>query len=302
MNFHWFMQKDFTSFDGVEASVFPPSEGARSKFGESCEWAIHTRTRASASSGDRHQQNETIRAARKKFGGDFYNDWHGTNRYIPVAELDELSPFARGLSMVYERTKQSLKAIRAVLPHPLEAFAKMEGTPLEAIAVMDPTRVLYNALVPFAVAALEHFFGQAFTILLQYDDKAKIKLSQSTRKIDISDMLAVSAGAKSIESVVADWYSFQNIESIHRAFSEWFGIDFWKLLRQKRKVGNRINWLEKRFTALIEFRHGIVHRFEVDPELTRQDVDQIFELCERIIDVFVHHIETVRDEQIRHWI
>ena len=39
---------------------------------------------------------------------------------------------------------------------------------------------------------------------------------------------------------MADWYSFQNIASIHTAFSDWFGIEFWKLLRRRRKIGKRI--------------------------------------------------------------
>ena len=50
---------------------------------------------------------------------------------------------------------------------------KLVGTKLEPLAQTDPTRVLYNALVPFVLAALEHFFSQAFRILLRYNDKAR---------------------------------------------------------------------------------------------------------------------------------
>ncbi len=299
VNFHWFKTEDFTSFDGVEASVFPPSSEECAKFGV-CEWALHTRTRVAASSGDRNEQNAVIRVARQKFKGRFHNDWHGTNRYTPP-DSEQQSPVARGIFQIHLRTIKSLRDVALVLPHPIEGFAKLEGTEAESLATDDPTRTLYNALVPFAVAALEHFFGQAFRILLRYDAKAKTKLSQMQKKVDFADVLSISVQEKAIEDVVADWYSFQNIESIHKAFNEWFGIDIWKLLRQRRKVGKRIDWLEKRFTNLIEFRHGIVHRFEFSPWFKRQDIKEILDLSMLLIDIFVEHLELSRKETIRIW-
>ncbi len=183
----------------------------------------------------------------------------------------------------------------------MEGFVRFEGTEYESVAANDPTRVLYNALVPFAVAALEHFFDSAFRILLRYDKNAKDKLLKMQRKVELADVLAISTKEKSVEDVVADWYSFQNTESIHKAFYEWFAIDIWKLFRQRRRIGKRIDWLEKRFSALIEFRHGIVHRFEYNPWFKRQDIEEILELSIMLIDVFVEHLEITRKEKTRLW-
>jgi hypothetical protein len=36
----------------------------------------------------------------------------------------------------------------------------------------------------------------------------------------MGDLLAVREGSKAIEDLVAEWYSFQNIDSIHKAFFE----------------------------------------------------------------------------------
>jgi hypothetical protein len=177
---------------------------------------------------------------------------------------------------------------------------KLVGTKLESLARADPTRVLYNALVPFVLAALEHFFSQAFRIFLRYDDKARQRLlTHNARKVEFSDALALAANTKSIEDVVADWYSFQNIDSIHKAFNEWFGIDIWKLLRQRRKVGKRIDWLEQRFKNLIDFRHGIVHRFEVDVDLDRADIEELLDLSILLIETFVDHAEASLGENVR---
>src|SRR5579883_2466265 len=149
VNLYWFNGSDFTSFDGVEASVFPPTAEQQAEYG-SCERAIHTRTRASASSGDLHEQNETIRSARRQFKGVFYNDWYGKNRYTEV-DLNDRTPLTRGLYIVRERTVQSLQAVKYGIPEPI--MKNLEGTRLASLAQSDPSRILYNALVPFAVAA-----------------------------------------------------------------------------------------------------------------------------------------------------
>jgi hypothetical protein len=249
--------------------------------------------------GDRHEQNEAIRLARQQFGGTFYNDWHGRNRYTPV-DVKDRTPQARGLYIIRERTIQSLGSVRFALPQPFPDLQKLAGTKLESLARADPTRVLYNALVPFVLAAIEHFFSQAFRILLRYDDKARQRLlTQPSRKVDFPDALALAANTKTIEDVVADWYSFQNIDSIHKAFNEWFGIDVWKLLRKRRKVGKRIDWLENRFKQLIDFRHGIVHRFELNTDLDRAGIEELLDLSILLIDTFVDHAETALGENVR---
>jgi hypothetical protein len=299
VNLHWFEREDYTSFDGVEASVYQPSEEELLKYGGDCKWALHTRTRAGGSAGDRHQQNETIRAARKRFGGNFYNDWYGKNRYTP-ADASGQTPTARGLYMAYEHTRGIIESVKCALPNPIPSFANLTGTKLATLELSDPSRMLYNGLVPFAVAALEHFFSQAFKILLQYDAGAKKRLaSQISKKVDFADALALSKKEKAIEDIVADWYSFQSLDGIQKAFSEWLDIDIWKLLRQKRKVGRRIDWLEKRFKDLIKFRHGVVHQFEVDPTLTKEGIEEIFDLSISIVDAFIDHIESSRGENIR---
>jgi hypothetical protein len=301
VNLHWFEPADFTSFDGVEASVFPLSGEERIKHSP-CTWALHTRTRAGASEHDRAQQNQIIRAARKEFGGSFFNNWHGKNRYTPP-DATTRTPIGRGLYLLHMAVVEQLKKVKLALPHPI-LLAAINGKPApsevpESIARVDPARTVYNALVPFAVAALEHFFSNAFKILLRYDKQARIKLTEQNKKVEFADALALVERAKSIEDIVAEWYSFQRIDSIHRAFNEWFGIDIWKILRQRRRVGKRIGWLEKRFENLIDFRHGIVHRFEVNVEFERSDIEELLDLSILLIDTFIEHIETSRGEKVR---
>ena len=237
LHFGWFNSEDYLSYDGVEATIHPPHEDEKVELGD-CAWALHTRTRSSASPADRKQQNDVIRLARSKFGGNFYNDWFGRNRYIKVEDDYRDAP-SRGIFLVYEYVTNNIRAVQFALPEPNENFEKLIGTNLEPLSEIDPTRVLYNAIIPFVVAAIEHFFSCCFKIrILQYDPKAQERLKRQSRKIDMSDVLLVQSRKKTVEDIVVGWYSFQNINSIHIAFKEWFDIDIWKILRRYRYLEN----------------------------------------------------------------
>lgn len=298
LHYKWFDRTDYRSFDGVEATIYQPSDDEDIKQLGLCTWALHTRTRASASPADKEQQNNLIRIARHKFGGNFYNDWYGKNRYTCVPP-DPRDAAARGMYIAYEFVRDNISAVKFALPEPVEGFEKFIGTKFEALSTDDPTRVLYNALVPFAVAALEHFFSQCFKILLKYESRARERLELQTRKVDLAEVLPIESGTKTIEDIVADWYSFQNIASIHRAFSDWFEIDSWKLLRRRRKIGKRLPILEKQFNELIQFRHGIVHGLLVNNELRKQEIQEILDLALAVVDTFVDYLEKARGKPIR---
>ena len=209
LHFHWFDEVDYQSFDGVEATICPPSEDAKATLGN-CTWALHTRTRASASPADREQQNNLIRLARARFGGSFYNDCFGRNRYTKVTPDARDAP-TRGIYLAYEFVTDSIRAVRFALPEPQKSLERLVGTKLEPLSHADPARVLYNALVPFAVAALEHFFSRCFKILLHYEPEVQKRLQHQTTKVTMSDLLSVQSRTKTVEDIVADRYSFQSI-------------------------------------------------------------------------------------------
>jgi hypothetical protein len=296
LHFWWFDENDFKSADGVEATIFPP-DGEEKKRQGCGDWALHVRTRSSASSFDREQQNNVIRTARKTFGGFFINEGR-KNRYIKV-EPDKRSPAGRGIFQTYEFIKNQIAAVKYSLPQPLSITPEQDRLLGGILSQSDPVRVLYNALVPFAVAALEHFFGQTFRILLQYDAKAYDRLAEETRKVAIADVVAISQGTKTLEDIVANWYSFQSIAGIHRAFHEWFGVDFWEFLRKRNRIGRRITRLEERLDQVIKFRHGIIHRFEFDVELDRERIEEILDSILILIEVFIDHLEEDRGLAIR---
>lgn len=297
LHFRWFEERESLSCDGVEATIFP-RDTEQKTLEPGGNWGLHTRTRATASTADLRHQNSVIRAARHQFGGSFFNDWHGRNRYTPIGR-DRRDATARGVYLCYQNVTDQLSAVRYALPEPDASLQTLVGTKLAVMAQVDPNRVLYNAIVPFAVAALEHFFGQTFRILLRYDKGAQERLRQQTKRIDMADAMAIRDGTKTIEDVVADWYSFQSISGIHAAFREWSDIDFWKLIRRRKKIGARLPFLERRLAEVIEFRHGIVHRFAIRFELQKHEIEEVLDVVRALIEVLVEELEKRRGTPIR---
>ena len=297
LHFHWFEEKDFLSYDGVEATIFPLNAKEKNKY-KCSNWALHTRTRVAASPADVKKQNEIIKTAKQKFNGNFINDFQGKNKFTPVEEDNRDAP-SRGVYLTYNYIVDNISAVKFATPEPTESFNSFIGTELESITQLDPTRVLYNALVPFAVASLEHFFSQIFKILLKYSSASKKKIEKQSRKIELKDVYDIQNGNITIENVISNWYSFQNINSIHTAFNEWFDIDIWGLIRRRKKIGQKVHFLEKSLNKLIEFRHGVIHKFKIDRQLDKKQTIELYELIEILIEIFVDYLEKKKNMVIR---
>ena len=80
-----------------------------------CDWVLRTRTSSWASSFDKEFHNQTVRTVRKEFGGRFYNDHFGNNRYI-VVEKEHSTAESRGLFAVRERLEGELRHLENALP------------------------------------------------------------------------------------------------------------------------------------------------------------------------------------------
>jgi hypothetical protein len=293
LNYSWFDSKDFRSTDGVSADIYPMKLEEIKLYGG--RWALHVRNLYSASWFDVAKLNETLRSARKKFGGTIKGDY-GTNKYAPLW-VDESTPISRGIGLVFERVQVALRSVRFALPQPTiaprstEALDKKAREFVEFSNSFDPSRVIYNGLVPFSVSMFEHFFSRAFEILISYDAKALSKRSTYAAKVDFSKLVQVGNGARTIEDVIAEAYTFQNLGQLNKAYKEWLDIDVRAILFKKKRIGNRVSFLEKRLAEIIEYRHGVVHRFELDRALTKDNFTSILLAVEASILEFIRFIE-----------
>lgn len=292
MNYSWFDHQDFKSIDGVSADIYPVSEEEQSITKN--KWALHVRNLYSASWYDVAMLNEVLRGARKRFGGTIKGDY-GTNRYAPLWD-DKSTPVSRGISGVYQHVKQELSAVKFALPEPSINHPQLTGEKiddfLEFTKRLDPSRVIYNGLVPFAVAMFEYFFSQAFRVLIAYDKLALEKRENHKAKFEFSAILDIHRNKRSIEELIAENYTFQNLDQLNKAYKDWLEIDVRKIFFKKKRIGKSITFLENRISEIIQYRHGIVHHFEIDRSLTRDAYIHILDAISLAIEEFVLFIET----------
>lgn len=291
-NYSWFDHQDFKSINGVSADIYPVSEEEQSITKN--EWALHVRNLYSASWYDVAMLNEVLRGARKRFGGTIKGDY-GTNKYAPLWD-DKSTPVSRGISGVYQHVRQELSAVRFALPEPSIKHPQPNGGKiddfLELTQSLDPSRVIYSGLVPFAVAMFEYFFSQAFQVLIAYDKIALEKRENHKAKFEFSAILDIHSNKRSIEELIAENYTFQNLDQLNKAYKDWLDIDVRKIFFKKKRIGKSIAFLENRISEIIQYRHGIVHHFAIDRSLTRDGYIYILDAISLAIEEFVLYIET----------
>jgi len=298
LNYAWFEIEDFKSIDGVSADIYPIRKDEQGITGN--EWAMHVRNLYGASWYDVKMLNDVLKGARRRFGGTIKGDY-GTNKYAPLWN-DESTPLSRGLAAIYHHVKQTMDSVKVSLPK--EYFGLKPPTETKNdninkyIGSHDPSRVIYNGLVPFAVSMFEYFFSQVFQVLIAYDNFALKKRSTYNLKVEFTTVLGVHKKERTIESIIAEEYTFQNLDQLNKAYKDWLNIDVRGLLFKKRKMGNTIKFLENRISEIIQYRHGIVHHFAIDRTLTREGYIHILEAIEISFDEFVSFIEQKYDIKI----
>ncbi|GHV90240.1 hypothetical protein AGMMS50268_07430 [Spirochaetia bacterium] len=298
LNYQWFDFEDFKSIDGVSADIYPVNK--EDNIFNNNEWAIHVRNLYSASIYDVQMLNNVLREARKLFGGTITGDY-GTNRYAPLWE-DKSTPISRGIQWVYNKIFYAIEAISKTLPDETIQFQATDGVKMKMlndyIKQYDPSRVLYNGLVPFLISMFEYFFSETFQILIKYDDTTKENIKQHSQKIDFQTLIEVSKNERTIENIIAGNYIFQNLNQLNKAYKEWLNIDVRKILFRKKKLGKSINYLENRIAEIIQYRHGIIHRFELDLNLSKEDFIVLVETVKLAIDEVINFLENKYAMQI----
>jgi hypothetical protein len=288
LNYSWFDYQDYKSIDGVSADIYPVSDEELGVTGN--KWALHVRNLYSASWYDVKMLNNVLKGARKQFGGTIHGDY-GVNRYAPLW-VDASTPISRGLASIFSHVKQHISSVRYSLPEPSIKQIKAEDEKMaEFIKLMDPSRVIYNGLVPFAVSMFEYFFSQVFQVLIKYDTFALEKRKLHKQKIEFDALVQVSKRELTIENLISSNYTFQNLNQLNTAYKDWLKIDVRNILYKKKKIGNSIAFLENRIDEIIQYRHGIVHHFAIDSSLSKDGYMQILDAIEKCFDEVILYLE-----------
>jgi hypothetical protein len=276
IHFFWFDDTDYRSTTGVEITIYPVQDSERSL--RSSEWAIHVRNTYSATWHDVEMLNRILRTGRKKFGGDIFGDY-GKNRYAPLWD-DASTPISRGFAWVYSMAHGNIRATLHALPSELDipkGDAKLESI----LKSNDPSRVIYNGLVPFLISVLEFYLKNIFLIALKYDPNAQDKIEDLRR--EVSSMALQDE--KGPEESIADSISFQDLRNVKKAFRKWLNVDIKKPLTQSETTPDESLW--RRLDSLIKYRHDIIHRMGVDTNFSRTEFLNHAQLIEESLDLLL---------------
>lgn len=274
LHFMWFGFDNYESSTGVDATVLKSSSEEKAKYNCS-DWILHTRTRSSGSFEDKQMQNKIIRMARKQFGGTFYNDWYGINKYTNLEDYKKFTPLEKGISIIASNSLEKLNQISNCLNgyrnELSERLANIKPESIRSLFVTkDPSIVLYNSLMPFLVSVLEYFFGQCFAVFIKYNDSARLQLTEEKIKIGISEVISILEKENSLEQIVMQTYNFQNLESINKAFKKYVSVDIMATLSKKKRVNGNIFRILPKVQEILEVRHRFVHELDINYNLTQQ--------------------------------
>jgi hypothetical protein len=296
LHFMWFGFENYESSSGVEATVHNSSLEDRKKY-NCTDWILHTRTRSSGSYEDKQKQNETIRTARQQFGGTFYNDWYGTNKYTDLSDYKKFSPLEKGISIIASNSLEKLGQIGNCLSgyrnEMSETLSNLTPESVRALLVTkDPSIVLYNSLMPFLVSVLEYFFGQCFANFIRYDATAKTLLVDEKIKIGVSDVVSILQKENSIEQIITQSYNFQNLDSISRAFKKYISIDVFSTLSKKKKINGNVFRVLTKVQEILDARHRFVHELDINYDLTKEMYLDYVAIVENAIRMILKAFET----------
>lgn len=300
LNYFWFNDKDYKSISGVELDIYPV-DNTENKYTEN-QWAVHVRNTYSGSIFDVTEFNDVVKQLKKQFGGTIIGDY-GKNRYAPLWE-DNSTPMQRGIERIYKYQKDVLDKIKFSLPEEKIKLPKIENNKDKVfqnyIKQHDPSRVIYNGLIPLLIATIENLLYSYFAILLKYDNSVNKKLTEKYTKIKLyfCDIEKLEKGSYKKENVIANQYNFQNLQSAKSAY-DLFEIDLHKIFHNKilRNSRPRID-LFQALSELIENRHKIIHNLTFDFSVSKNDFINKLNVVQNMIDTITTEIENKYKIQI----
>lgn len=255
LSYAWFDETDYRSWSGVELSIDQRDSG---------ELFVATHTPISRSHYDLEQQNRTIAALRKRFGGSFSTD-AGVGRY-QRSDRNPPPPAVSGCHLAFERFGTNL--IRSIVYLDNFGFSNLAAENSEkalALFRMSPRTLSGNMLLAFAVSIVEEYLKSCFIAMLRYSPN-KERLLRGVR-LRGDQFARVSNGDESIEQAIAETFSFQRISAASKIFESLESkLDIAATLRKpfKRRAVSLFDSLE----ALVVKRNAFVHRADIDHSVT----------------------------------
>lgn len=253
-----FRERDYSSWNTIELSI--SSSGGYT--------TVHTRTRVGRSPYDFKKQNWTADEFKKRFGGSLTKDNGDGSGYDPGPSIP---PAASGCYLAARRMKSNLSRLSTYLniypaPEIAEGMKRTEKI-WPQMRAYNPEIFSRNVLVPYLVASMEDYLKSSYVALLRYSPNKAMLLKNA--RLSGDQLASIADGKISVEDAVSENKSFQNLRLIGRHFSELDPkLDILGPLRKPSGYNSLYDQLEK----LVEQRHALIHRMELDLSLDTHKV------------------------------
>ena len=232
--------------------------------------------------------NSTLRQLRRRFGGSFISD-EGKNRYF-IKKYRQDSPAERGCFAAHFRLGNEFASLRSLLLKYPDTDPSDKA--LEYMGLSSNASLLANISLTYASSIIENYFRDLYIALLKYSEK-KEKIISNTR-FNNFDLFQVSEKKASIEQAVAFSKSFQNIHKINTHFKELDSrIDIYGILSKPYR--NRKETLFQTINRVLEHRHALVHRLNVEMQYKQQEALKDIQSIEMAFDNIYEHICSVNN-------
>ena len=243
---------------------------------------IFTRTPIYCSYYDLEFQNYTIKQIRDFFGGYFVSDY-GKNRYFPNGK-DNYPPAQRGCFAAQFSLSNRFADLNIMLQN--YNPNKQQEDVLDVFGV-NSSALLSNMATTYITSIIENYFRQLYMAMLRYSEK-KEKIISSV-KINNYDLYKASQGEITIEEMVALSKTFQNIHKIDHYFRELDPkIDIKGTL--SKPYHNRKENLFQTLDRILEQRHSMVHRLNIDKSYRQNELKQDIKSVKKALDRVYEHI------------
>lgn len=252
---------------------------------------IHTRTPIYCSFYDLEYQNMTIRKIKKQFGGYFISD-NGQNRYF-INENDDTTPAERGCNAAHERLSNRFNELLFLLNNINQDPNQAEA--MESFGIPSSATLLSNLSTTYLSSIIENYFRDLYVALIKYSDKKEKIITNSN--INKNDLFEVSEGKLTIEDAVALSKSLQNIRKIDKYFREINSkIDIKGAL--SKPYHRRKESLFQTVDRVLEHRHSLVHRLNVDISYKKENVISDIKSVRIALDRVYEHLCLIYDWHI----
>jgi hypothetical protein len=260
----YFEDKDYKSWQQVELSIGVSEE-------KSVVY-VHTRTRVGRSHYDFEMQNRTVREFRRRFGGTAVKDGGNGNGYDPGPPLPSQ---ASGCFLAMQGLDWNLTRVNGyrgwgfALPDS-NPFAPAEKVWPQMMRQLNPEVFISNVLIAYLVSAMEDYFKSTYIALLTYADRKPTILKGI--RLSGEQLTQISMGVLTVEQAAAEVLPFPRLTAIGRHFAE---IDqkLDILAPLGRPYRRRKTTLLYRLEDLVSRRHALIHRMDIDTDLTRKGLE-----------------------------